>query len=386
MATVAEISKKLCRDYKNPSFAIKADKQPSITRVAMGAMGFDFPLYSGLPEGRIIQISGKESSGKTTAAMTMLAAYQRKYPNKVCLVVDVENAMDLDYLVEMTGADLTKIIYVRPDAMSGEQILDALEEYLNADDIGLAILDSAAALISNADYESEIDKDTGMRGSIAKALNKFFKRIVGVVATKKSILIVINQVRIVGKTRMGADILSEPCGSGLRFYSSVILRFGRRTYTLDDAVDRSDGEKADGIRLHFSVQKNKTSSMARGGGFITYRYGKGLDWMFDLLEVAIKYEFIRRPNNQRYDIVDLETGEVYKDSNGELLSFIGKAKVIKYFNENPAFQSVYLKMLNKHIAEKSNKYGSLLDERLLAEIQEEQNAIILTDGEESDNA
>ena len=76
------------------------------------------------------------------------------------------------------------------------------------------------------------------------------------------------------------------------------------------------GENADGFRLVFATTKNKTASTQRGGGFLTFRYDTGLDWVTDLLEVAIKYEFIKRPNNMTYILVNLETGEPYQDSEG----------------------------------------------------------------------
>ncbi len=367
--SVQQIARRLNREFKNDSLAIMADLQPKYERAAMGAMGFDFPLFGGLPEGRITQFSGKEASGKTTAACAAMAAYQRKYPEKTCVFIDVERALDKEFVSQVTGLDLTKLILVIPQTETGEQILDIAREFLNADDIGMVILDSVAALITSIDAESDVEEDKGMRSSIAKSMQKFLKQTIGVIAAKKSILLLINQVRVVGKTRMGAEILNEPGGSGLSFFSSVILRFGRRTFTNGDVVDGYKGEKADGIRLWFSIQKQKTASMQRGGGFITLRYDTGLDWMHDLMEVALKYEFIQRPTTQSYLIVNLETGEPYYDEKGEQLRIVGKQKVIDYFNANPAFQKEYLEMLINHISADSNKYGRLLDERLLKEIE-----------------
>ena len=126
--------------------------------------------------------------------------------------------------------------------------------------------------------------------------------------------------------------------------------------------------------LFFATTKNKTASTQRGGGFLTFRYDTGLDWITDLLEVAIKYEFIKRPNNMTYILVNLETGEPYQDAEGNVLKFVGKQKLKDYLRSNIDFQNEYLTMLNKHIQASSNQYGSLLDARQLAEMTEQEHS------------
>ena len=371
--SVEQIMRKVNKEFGNSNLIRIATEQPRYRRNPMGAMGFDFPLYGGIPEGRVIQFSGKESSGKTTAACSFVAEYQRRHPDKVCVFIDVEHALDLTYIVQMTGIDLTKLFYVNPENMTGEQILDVALELLHGANIGVVVIDSVAALVSGQEYENDIEKDSGMAGNIAKSLNRFLKKAIDVISSRQSNLLVINQVRVKGTTRQGAEILREPCGAGLAFYSSVIVRFGKRTFTFGDTVDKYDGEKADGIRLWFEIKKNKTASIQRGGGFITFRYDIGLDWAFDLIEVALAYNFIHRPTSQSYVLVNLLTGEPYIDDDGNQLKFVGKQKVKDFFSENPKFQLEYINMLTEHISAASNVYGKLLDDRVLAEI-ESQNA------------
>ncbi len=375
MASVLDIAKKLNKAYSNSSLALKADVIPVYKRLACNDLGADFPLYGGLPYGRIITISGKEHSGKTTGACAFLAAYQRANPDRVCVFVDVEHALDKEFQAAMTGLDLTRLIYINPEGMSGEQIMDAILEFQNADDIGLIILDSIAALVSSRDYDSDMEKDNGMSGGIAKPLAKFIKKMLDTLSAKQNILILINQVRQVGTTHNGLPIYDEPGGHGPKFYASVKLRFGARTFTSGDKVDVRDGENADGFRLTFATTKNKTASTQRGGGFLTFRYDTGLDWAYDLLEVAIKYEFIRRPNNMTYILVNLETGEPYEDENGNILKFVGKQKLRDFLQENVEFQAQYLEMLNRHIQANQNSYGSLLDARELAKIKAEERSV-----------
>lgn len=382
MASVLEIAKKLNRQYDNKKFALVADVVPQYQRLATNALGVDFPLYGGIPYGRVVTISGKEHSGKSTASCLFLAAYQRANPDRVCVYVDVEHSLDKEFQSAMTGLDLTKLLYLNPEGMDCEQILHCVEELQESDDIGMVVVDSIAALVSSRDYDSSVEKDNGMAGGIAKPLAKFIKKMLDTLQSKGNILLLINQVRQVGTTFTGLPILDEPGGHAPKYYASVKLRFGTRTFTKGDTLDGREGESADGFRLVFSTTKNKTASIQRGGGFVTFRYDTGLDWITDLLEVAIKYEFIMRPNNRTYVLVNLETGESYKDAEGNELKFVGKQALKNYLNDNVEFQVEYLKMLNDHISATSNKYGSLLDKRVLAEINDEESSV---DGEQTDS-
>ena len=145
-----------------------------------------------------------------------------------------------------------------------------------------------------------------------------------------------------------------------------------------DACGSTNGEGADGFRLQFKIMKNKTAACNRGGGFITYRYDKGLDWLNDLLEIAIGFDFIKRLNNVTYQLVNLETGEIYYDEQGKELKG-KKADLIEYIKTNLKFQNEYLAMLNRYIAASDESYGSLLDERASAEIDSQEASIGSTD-------
>ena len=375
MSSVLEKMSKVNREYQNKSLAIMADVIPSYKRLTVNDLGFDFPLFGGLPYGRLCVFAGKEHSGKTTAACVAMAAYQRANPDRLCVYVDVEHSLDKEFQSAMTGLDLTKLVYINPENMSGEQILDLILEFQDADDIGLVVLDSIPALVSGKELENDIEKDLGKSGNMARPLHKFTKRMADLVSAKNNIFIYINQVRITGQTFTGAAIYGEPGGDAPKYYASVKVRFGTRTFTQGDKVDCSDGENADGFRLKFAITKNKTASTQRGGGFLTFRYDTGLDWLFDTFEVALKYEFIQRLSTQSYQLVNLETGEVYTDENGNPLKFVGKNKLKEYLNTHVAFQTEYLSMLNRYISASSNRYGSLLDERSLNEIKAEENSI-----------
>lgn len=378
MASILEISKRLNKEYKNDNLIIKSSVVPRYERLKTSALGMDYPLFGGLPLGRICVYSGLPHSGKTTAACCELASFQRQFPNKICVYVDVEHSLDLQFQAVMNGIDLEKLYYINPSAgMSGEQICDLIVELQKSDDIGLIVLDSLPALIPAAVLESDLTEDKGMRGTIAKKLYPFLAEMTSLLQEKNNILILINQVRDDGKTFTGVQKWKETCGAAPSFYSSVSIRFGTRKFTLGDDMDAcgsKNGEGADGFRLQFKVMKNKTASCSRGGGFLTYRFSSGLDWLNDLLEIALAFNFIHRINNVTYELVDVLKNEVYLDKEGNPLRG-KKADLLNYIKTNIDFQNEYLNMLNKVISNEEKSYGQLLDERASAEIDEQEEIV-----------
>lgn len=378
MASILEIAKQLNKEYKDDNLAIVSSVKPNYTRMPTNALGLDYILGGGIPLGRIIEFSGLQHSGKTTAACVVLAAYQRAYPDKTCIYVDVEHSLDLKFQAKMTGLDLNKMLYVSPNGLSGEQICDAIIEFEKADDVGCIVLDSLPALLPAAVMENDLTKDAGMRGTMAKTYHRFFPEMNDMVARKENLFIAINQVRDDGKTFTGIQKWKETGGSAPAYYSSIIIRFGTRKFTLGDNMDAcgsSNGEGADGFRLLYKVLKNKCGSCARGGGFMTFRYETGFDWINDLLEIALGFGFIKRLSTVTYQLVNLETGEVYYDEDGVELKG-KKADLVEYIKTNIPFQKEYLAMLNRVIsADDSKSYGELLDERTNAEINAQQAGV-----------
>ena len=371
---VLDLAKKLNKEYSDNSLAVKASVTPNYIRLSSGAFGFDYPLYGGLVYGRIATFSGLQHSGKTGAACVAMAAYQRANPDKICIYVDVEHSLDLKHQIKMTGLNPEKMIYFNPTTLSGEQILDAIIEFQKEEDIGMIVIDSIPALLPAQSLENDMTKDPGMRGTIAKSLHRFLVAMSSLVAAAGNILILINQVRVAGTTFTGAPIYKEPGGDAPNYYSSIKVRFGTRTFIKGDKVDASDGEGAEGYRLKFAITKNKCGPIARGGGFMSFNYQYGLDWMRDLLEIAYKFDFIHRVNNVTYSLINLETGEIYTDVNGNPLT--GKRKFLEdYLANNYEFQREYLAMLNRYITASDDCYGNILDAREQAEIKAEEAAI-----------
>lgn len=375
MPSVLEIAKKLNREFKDDKLAVKADITPTYERMPTGAFGLDYPLYGGLPLGRIITFAGLFHSGKTLAACLAMAAYQRRFPEQMCVYVDMEHSLDLKFQARMTGLDMDRMIYMNPTTLTGEQVLDAILDLQKSDDIGMIVLDSIPALLPAQSVENDMTKDPGMRGTIAKPLHRFLIAMSSLVNQKNNLFIMVNQVRVAGQTFTGAPIYAEPGGQGPQYYSSVKVRFGTRTFIKGDKVDASDGEGAEGFRLKFAITKQKCGPIARGGGFISFNYDKGLMWLEDMLEIAYKFDFIHRVNNITYQLINLETGEVYVDKEtGKELT--GKRKDLEdYIMTNIEFQKEYIDMLSKYISASDESYGNILDAREQAEIKAQEESV-----------
>lgn len=374
MATVLEIAKKMNKEYEDNNLLTKSSIVPYYKRLSCDAFGFNYPLYGGIPYGRITVFSGKEHSGKTLMAVLQMAAYQKENPDKLCVFVDVEHSLDMKFAVAMTGLDTDKMLYMNPTTLSGEQVLNVILELQQSDDIGMIVLDSIPALNPSINLENDMEKDTGMRGTIAKSLHRFLNTMTPLLNRKNNILLMINQVRIAGTSFTGAPIYSEPGGSAPSYLASVKVRFGTRTFTKEDNMDccKPDGAGADGFRLKFQITKCKTSPCDRGGGFATFRYLTGLDSLHDVIEIALTYGFIVRVNNVRYQLVNLETGEVYLDENGVPLDG-KKANLIEYLDTHEEFKKQYIDMLVKHISASNDI--KLLSKEELDEIKAEEAAV-----------
>ena len=372
--TMADFAKKINKEYNNNNLVIKSDVVPSYRRLTSGQMGVDYPLYGGLPYGRMAVFAGLEHSGKTTAACAQLAAYQRENPDKICCYIDVEHSLDIQFQALMNDIDLERLYYISPEGMSGEQILEMILELEDTEDAGLIVLDSIPALVPQNVMENEFSKDMGMRGNMAKGLHKFCPTMCDKLARNGNIMIMINQVRVAGKTFTGANIYSEPGGDAPRYYASVKVRFGKRVFMKDgEEIKGDDGEGADGFRLKFKITKNKTCACNRGGGFATFLYESGADRVNDLIDVALQFDFIKRVNNVTYELVNLSTGEVITDSEtGETLRG-KKSFIIEYLQTHETFRDKYLAMIKEYISASNDK--SVLDKEALRAIEAEEDAI-----------
>ena len=378
MASIAELAKKINKEYECDSVLRKSDIIPAYRRLASGAVGMDYVLYGGIPYGRVCVYSGKQHSGKTTAAVAELAAYQKENPNKTCIYVDAEHALDIRFQMMMNDVNPDQLfVFTPPTGMSGEQILgEVLRLQTEADDIGLIVIDSIPALVTAQNLKNEFTKDTGKQGTIAKPMHKFLTEITPSLEEKQNILILINQVRIKDVTFTGAPIYSEPGGDAPKFYSSVSVRFGSRVFMKGDTElnASNDGDGATGFKLKFSITKNKTAPTARGGGFITYNYTTGMEKLKDLFEIATTFDFIQRLNNVTYQMIDLNAGELLVDENGKELRG-KKSYLLEYLETHDEFRAKYVDMFLNYISATNTLDKHMLSEEAEAEIKAEEASV-----------
>lgn len=383
--SVFDLAAKFRKEFKDNNMAIKASIVPKYKKVATGAFGFDFPLYGGFPEGRIIGISGPEHSGKTTLAFLIISAYQHAHPEKKCVFIDVEHAADLEHQAKMNNVDLENLLFIDPPAeLSGETIMDMIIELQQADDIGVIAIDSIPALLPKVVLESSLEEDKGMRATLAKKYYPFLSIMSGLVREKKNNLVLINQIREVAGAMPGTIKYVEPGGKAPAYFATLRLRCGTRTFTLGenmDACKKEDGLDADGFRLKFKQVKNKVDPANRAGGFVTYRYETGIDTLTDLFEIGLKFGFI--PQSGAYvTLVDPATGELlYFDdvidpkTGKPAIAKDYKKELIAYLRSHDDFREKYMTMLINHISGNKQISGKLLDDADLEAINKQEAAI-----------
>ena len=383
MSSVLDIAKSLNRSYKNNNLTMLGDILPEYERLKSSNLGITYPTYGGIPLNSIVTFSGVSASGKSLMAYAVMADYQREYPDRMCIAVDIENTLgaQLPFFVKMTGLDTSKLIVIRPNGFSAEQIAEMIRELLlKSNDVGVIVVDSLSAMVSADDLENGIEKDSGMRASIAKTLGKFFRIVNPIIAEKETTMLCINHVRE-SKAKNGAVIYSEPGGHAVSFYPNMRLRFGRLTYVQNDKYDLAKCDDATGFQLKYTIVKSKVSPKDRGGGKITFDNETGMDYMLDNLNIAIDFDFIDRPNLQTYIPINLETGEYYvdeensTDENTEYLKFRGRAACIEYFKTHDKFAREYFDMLSNYMSN-MKKNISLLDEEDVEAIEAEEKATV----------
>ncbi len=390
----ADYAKAFSKTRKNENILRQGDLIPKYTRVKSLYPGIAYPTWGGIPHGgRIIEISGLNSSGKTSGVSSMISDYLRNYSGNV-LYVDVEGTYDLDYHSKASNFDPRRVYVYSPDVGEpGETVLGTVLDMANQiSDLCLIVIDSVPALVPSIDYENEFEKDNGMRGTLAKFLYKWQREIIPTLKTNDIDLMLINQTRVKGTTFTGAQILDEPCGDAIKFYASVRIRFGKRKFVDEEGEELTNstkvgqernattGQGASGYRIMFSFLKNKTAPTTRGGGFITYMFDKSgkqayVDVTRDMFNIATKFGMIERLNNVTYRVLDPKTREVMKDENGNDLTG-KKADLYQYFKSNSTFTQNYTLSLNEQLSSSADYTGNLLDSETAAQIQREDEGVV----------
>lgn len=356
----------------------------TVRRLSFGSVSANYATFGGVPYQKLIVSSGVEHSGKTLGACQLMAQYQHENPGKVCVYVDAENTLrgQEEFLCKMTGLSTEEGKFLRGevDGMSAEQIFDFIEDLQLKPWIGMIVLDSAPMLIPQEVLDSSSTVDKGMRASIAKALGVFIRKMTTLTARVGNILLVINQVRI-EKLHNGAIRYNEPCGYALNYYPSFKMRFGTRKFinTKGEEISDSKATEAVGFRISFSTTKSRVGATNRGGGYITYLYDSGMDYLGDLVATATTFGYITA-GGAWITLTDPLSGEVLTTKGGEPLKFNGKQKLITFLKEHPEFAEKYTERLEQAMSNNGNI--SLLADEDLSVILEQEQQVSNYDSEE----
>ena len=293
-----------------------------VETISSGALTLDIALGGGLPKGRIIEIYGPESSGKTTLALHAIAEIQRS--GGVAAFVDAEHALDPSYSA-ILGVDVENLLVAQPD--SGEAALEIVDQLVRSAAVDIVVIDSVAALVPRAEIEGDIgDTHVGLQ---ARLMSQAMRKITGNIAKSGCTVIFLNQLRQkIGVTYGSPEVTTG--GTALKFYASVRLDI-RRIQTLKKA---NEGEY--GIRAKVKVAKNKVAPPFRIAEFDII-FGKGIPNIGCIVDLAEETGIINR------------RGAWYSyegDNIGQ-----GRDNTIKYLEENPEFSVKIDQLLRNKLVE-----------------------------------
>jgi len=288
------------------------DAVTAIPAISTGSVSLDYALgIGGVPRGRVVEIFGPESSGKTTLSLQVIAEAQKL--GGMAAFVDAEHALDAQYAKRL-GVDLENLLVSQPD--NGEQALEIVEVLVRSGGVDVVVVDSVAALVPRAEIEGEMGE--AQMGLQARLMSQALRKLTGVVSKSKTCLIFINQLREKIGVMFGNPETTTG-GRALKFYASVRIDI-RRIGAI------KDGDSVVGGRTRVKIVKNKVAPPFREAEF-DVMYGEGISREGDLLDLAVDRKIVEK------------SGTWFAYS-GERLGQ-GRENVKQFLKDNPAiFKSI----------------------------------------------
>lgn len=272
------VNDKINKDFGEGTIMRFGEKQDTSYKViSTGSLLLDRALgIGGLPRGRIVEIFGKESSGKSTISLHVIANAQKE--GLRCLLIDAENSFDPEY-AEALGVKIDELEYVQP--FFGEQGFEIVDRKISTGEIGVVVIDSVAAMVPKAELEGEMgDSKIGLH---ARLMSQVCRKLTGIIAKYQVLCIFINQIRHkIGAMYENPEVTTG--GMALQFYSSIRMSVTRSTSEANSMMN--DGIK-EGNKTTVKVIKNKCSPPFRSAVF-NIIYGKGVDSVGEVVDLAIE--------------------------------------------------------------------------------------------------
>jgi recombination protein RecA len=307
----------------------------NVSVIPTGSIGLDMALgIGGIPRGRIIEIFGPESSGKTTLSLHIVAEAQKL--GGVCAYIDAEHAMDPDYTKKL-GVNINDLLISQPD--NGEQALEIVESLVRTGKIDVIVVDSVAALTP----KDEIEGDMGAYhvGKQARLMSQALRKLTAIVARSKTVVIFINQIRMQIGVMFG-NPETTPGGKALKFYTSVRLDIRK-------IAQIKKGEEVVGSRTRVKIVKNKVAAPFKQTEFDII-YNEGISKEGEIMALGEKFKIIEKSGNS-YFYTGTGKGE---DQKAEKIKLgVGYDATRTFLKENGKISDQILKEIRKKFAEEA---------------------------------